>query len=61
MKYRITKRYESSYQIEVRRWYWPFWTLLGDGTIMGLAFATESEALQYAISHSRNFVVKEIH
>ncbi len=57
-KYRIIRStYSSRFTVEIKRWWWPFWW---DITPYMLGFTTHDEAKEWALAHSKAFVVEEI-
>jgi hypothetical protein len=57
-KYRIVcTPYRSRFTVEIKRWWWPFWC---DITPYLLGFDSRDEAKEWALAHSRAFVVEEL-
>ena len=56
-KYRIVEGVGNRCTVEIKRWWWPFWC---DITPYLLGFDSQQKAKEWALAHSRAFVVEEI-
>jgi hypothetical protein len=56
-KYRIVAYAGPCFRVELARWWWPFWC---DITPYLLGFESQQKAKEWALAHSRAFVVEEI-
>ena len=56
-KYRILQVAGKHCTVEIKRWWWPFWW---DITPFLFGFENRDAAREWALAHSRAFVVEEL-
>lgn len=57
-RYRICTDAYAGYEVQWKRWYWPFWTSTGVGGRLTNTFATVEKAEEFARKGTGESVVK---
>lgn len=61
-KYRIVTDLYSGYEVQFRRWYFPFWVQCGTGRRKCVnTHSTIEQAEAFALAHSKHHVVKSFY
>lgn len=55
MKVRIVADMYLGYEVQIKRWYWPFWRMANFSN----TFSSVEKATEFANKHIKPFVVKE--